>query len=104
MGLLGQQTAAAAAPEATQISMQTSSMSADCMEMMGKQPHPAEKPCKGLTLDCIAAMGCAIPLARLDAAAAVEQPVVTPVMFWTTTRVLIGADLAPEPEPPTILG
>ncbi|MDF2381786.1 hypothetical protein JMG10_09945 [Nostoc ellipsosporum NOK] len=103
-GLLGQQTAAAAAPVPI-AAAPASTMSADCMEMMGgHQPQPAKKPCNGLTLDCIFAMGCAVPLMREPLAPVAQTVVPAPQLFWTTTTVLAGTDLAPEPHPPSLLG
>lgn len=104
-GLLGQQTAAAAAAVPVAAAAPASAMSADCMEMMGMhKPQPAKKPCNGLTLDCIFAMGCAVPLMREPHAPIAQTAVPTPQLFWTTTTVLAGTDLAPEPHPPSILG
>ncbi|MFX7930421.1 hypothetical protein ABTK36_19895, partial [Acinetobacter baumannii] len=50
--------------------MADSGMSEDCMKMMAQQQQPTQKPCKGMTLACIAAMGCVVPMAvRNDAPA-----------------------------------
>ena len=104
-GLLGQQTAAAAATVPMAATTHASTMSADCMEMMGAhKPKPAKKPREGLTLDCIFAMGCAVPLMREPLAPIAQVPALTPQLFWATTTVLAGTDLAPEPHPPSILG
>ncbi len=90
-------------------------MSEDCAEMMGltaqseighsdagQQP---EKPCQGLTLDCIAKMGCALPLALVPPAMSAVQAVYRPntPAFMPVAR-LVGRNLSPEPEPPTLLG
>jgi hypothetical protein len=102
LGLFGQQAAYAVGAHPVTVSQ----MSSDCMEMMQKeQPQPAHKPCKGLTLDCIAAMGCIVPIVLKDPAvpAAARQLVSAPT-FWASTSVLIGTDLPPEQHPPTILG
>src|SRR3546814_6203045 len=61
IGLLGQEAAFASGPPAVSAPMAVSSMadsgmSEDCMKMMAQQPQPAQKPCKGMTLACIAAM------------------------------------------------
>ena len=68
IGLLGQEAAFASGPPAVSApvamsSMAASSMSEDCMKMMAQQQQPAQKPCKGMTLACIAAMGCVVPMA-----------------------------------------
>lgn len=80
-------------------------MSEDCMKMMAQQQQPEQKPCKGMTLACIAAMGCVVPMAvRNDAPALGSRPADPSLAFWTTTTVLHGSELTPEPEPPTLLG
>ena len=83
-----------------------SQMSADCMEMMEQeQSAPAQKPCKGLTLDCIAAMGCVVPIVLKEPAGPVFAPELDSApAFWSVTAVLIGSDHPPEQHPPTILG
>lgn len=81
-------------------------MDADCMAMMAKQqPAPKETPCKGLTLDCIGAMGCVVPIVLGNAVPAPASPWIhNQAIFWTTVSVLQGHEYAPEPEPPTLLG
>lgn len=81
-------------------------MDADCMAMMAQQ-HPTsdKKPCKGLTLDCIAAMGCMVPLVAANLAGSVATPRTYGALgFWPTTSVLTGKSFAPDPDPPTNLG
>jgi hypothetical protein len=110
IGLFGQAVAYASVPTATpspmtMSGMAMSGMSEDCMKMMAQQQQPEQKPCKGMTLACIAAMGCVVPMAvRNDAPALAVRPADPSLAFWTTTTVLRGSDLAPEPEPPTLLG
>jgi hypothetical protein len=103
IGLLGQETAYARGPQAPQPAATAAAiegMSAECMEMMRKQP-PAEQPCEG-TLDCIMAMGCAIPLL-----AAPELLVGNRMSFGgmqhfaSTVTPLSGRAFGPEPDPPT---
>lgn len=85
--------------------MAMSGMSEDCMKMMAQQQQPAQKPCKGMTLACIAAMGCVIPMAvRNDAPVLAAREANPTLAFWPTTTVLRGSNLTPEPEPPTLLG
>lgn len=105
-GLFGQQAASAAGAHVTAAPAAVSQMSADCMEMMEQeQPAPAQKPCKGLTLDCIAAMGCVVPIVLREPAAPVAAPhLVSALAFWPSTAVLIGNNHPPEQHPPTILG
>jgi hypothetical protein len=84
----------------------TMAMDADCMAMMAKQqPAPKEKPCKGLTLDCIAAMGCVVPLMAANLTGSLAAPRIhgRPI-FWSATTVLAGKTFAPDPDPPMNLG
>ena len=110
IGLLGQESAFASGPPAMSApmamsAMAVSGMSEDCMKMMAQQQQPAQKPCKGMTLACIAAMGCVIPMAvRNDAPMLAAREAGPTLAFWPTTTVLRGSDLTPEPEPPTLLG
>jgi hypothetical protein len=110
IGLFGQAVAyASVAPPVSaskaMAGMTASGMSEDCMKMMAQQQQPAQKPCKGMTLACIAAMGCVVPMAvRNDAPALAVREAGPTLAFWTTTTVLRGSDLTPEPEPPTLLG
>lgn len=83
-------------------------MNADCAEMMGlakPQPQPEKQPCQGMTPECIAKMGCAVPLALIPPLAfdlvpqfRAAAPLQTPV------APLVGRDTGPEPEPPARLG
>jgi hypothetical protein len=89
----------------TMVEMADSGMSEDCMKMMAQQQQPTQKPCKGMTLACIAAMGCVVPMAvRNDEPALVTREASATLAFWPTVTVLRGTELAPEPEPPTLLG
>ena len=109
IGLLGQEAAYAAAPihasdAVVKMAASSASMSPDCMAMMQKAPQPGQKPCKGLTLDCIAAMGCVVPLAVAPEPARIEKMIHARMAhFPAPTSTLAGRALAPEPEPPTLL-
>ena len=104
VGLLGVESAYALGPRMAAAPAAVSGMDADCMEMMRKAPPPAPTPCKGMTLDCIAAMGCVVPVLVQDEAAAVAEPrAPTRQIFWPTTAVLAGSDPPPEQHPPTRL-
>jgi hypothetical protein len=109
LGLLGQEAAFAHVMPVEKIEQTATAaqMNADCAEMMGltKQAPQPEKPCQGMTPDCIAKMGCAVPLALIPPLAfdLVQQfraaaPLQTPV------APLVGRDTGPEPEPPARLG
>jgi hypothetical protein len=98
--------AAARSVSTVMSSHEAMAMDADCMAMMAKQqPASEKKPCKGLTLDCIAAMGCVVPLVAADVASGIDTPRIYGAPgFWPTSTVLIGKSFAPDPDPPTILG
>jgi len=106
-GLFGAELAyARGAVLATVSAPKAMTMDADCMAMMAKQqPAPEQKPCKGLTLDCIAAMGCVVPLMATDLGAGLAERILYAAPdFWAATNKLAGQTFAPDPEPPTTLG
>ena len=101
IGLFGQEMAFASGVPAAKTSPH-SEMMPGCTMPMAEQKH--DKPCKGLTLECIAAMGCTIPLAHVDEAAGIEPVAlgrIAPVA--AVTKRLTGLRVHPEPEPPTHL-
>ena len=109
LGLLGQEAAFAHVMPVANVeqTVAASQMSADCAEMMGlaKQKPQPEKPCQGMTPDCIAKMGCAVPVALLPPLApgvAREFRAATPPQM--PVAPLVGRNTGPEPEPPTRLG
>lgn len=109
ISLFGQVAAYATAPPDASISMAQpmamSGMNEDCMKMMAQQKQqPGQKPCEGMTLDCIAAMGCVVPMTLRDAPTLASREIAPVTDFWPTTAVLSGSDLTPEPPPPTFLG
>ncbi|RSU32838.1 hypothetical protein BRX39_14020 [Sphingomonas koreensis] len=84
---------------------QSATMDADCVEIMQKQSQPAQAPCKGTTFDCIAAMGCILPMLTHDERIALALPQPGPAQtFGPVALVLIGTNLLPEQHPPTALG
>ena len=109
-GLLGQEVAFASASPSVSAAMAKTvtadaGMNEDCMKMMAQQQQPVQKPCKGMTLACIAAMGCIVPMAVRNDSPALAVPAANAILaFWTTATVLRGSDHTPEPEPPTLLG
>lgn len=107
LGLFAQETVFATAPVA-QLTEQVSAdetMNAVCMQAMGQSDEKSDAPCKGLTLDCIAKMGCALPLAQAPSGSGIANlsPSRTPP-FLIGVRPMIGRDEAPIPDPPAILG
>ncbi len=106
LGLLAQEAAFAYAPALP--SAETASaaaMSDECAEMMGIEKSQKSAPCQGLTLDCIAKMGCAVPPAVVSSAVplaiAAHMPgLLDPLPIWRLAGRMIG----PEPDPPLLLG
>ncbi len=110
LGLLGQEAAFAhiiPAQKSEHVSAPAPEMSADCAKMMGlaKQQQQPEKPCQGMTPDCIAKMGCAVPLALIPPLIFDDSPQFrTAAPPQMPVAALIGRDTGPEPEPPARLG
>lgn len=109
LGILGQEAAFAhvmPVGKAVQV-VAAAQMSPECAEMMGlaKQAPQPEKPCQGMTPDCIAKMGCAVPVALIPPLAFDAMPQfresAPPQM---PVARLVGRDTGPEPEPPARLG
>lgn len=109
LGLMGQEAAFAHVMPVQKAEQTTvaAQMSPDCAQMMGlaKQKPQPQKPCEGMTLDCIAKMGCAVPLALLpplSPSAAPQFRAMLPSVAPATP--LVGRNFGPEPEPPSRLG
>ena len=107
LGLLAQEVAFASAPAIAMADtvIAAPAMSDECAEMMRVDKSDPDKPCQGLTLDCIAKMGCALPLAVATPAASIAtfDHRAGPVDQLPSTR-LFGRTLGPEPEPPLFPG
>lgn len=108
LGLLAQEAAFASAPAmpmSSETTISAPAMSAECAEMMGINTPQDKAPCKGLTLDCIAKMGCALPLATATPAAmlAKSDHSATPTDPLPVSR-LRGRTFGPEPDPPLFPG
>lgn len=103
LGLFGQATAFAMGPPVTPtIALAAQSMPMDCAEMPQKDADES-KPCTGLTLDCIAAMGCSVPAVLSEAPLDLADGKSAPLEASSSTPVLAGRSIAPEPYPPTLL-
>ena len=102
LGLFGQEMAFASSLQHAKVSSHKTMMPGCTMPMpMPMAKETGDKPCKGLTLACIAAMGCTIPLAQADefmVATPTETLRVAPVA--TAAKRLTGLHVLPEPEPP----
>lgn len=106
-GLFGLQSAYALGPLASPTAMavgHATPLTADCADMMTQHPEQKSAPCKGLTLDCVAQMGCVVPMTIENAASAVNhEPLPGEPDFWPAVTILAGGDISPEPHPPSIL-
>jgi hypothetical protein len=104
-GLFGQGVAYASGPArgATMEVTHTIPAGMDCPEMAAEHKQTPEQPCKGLTLACIAQMGCVVPMTFEEPQATAQRAVVARLAAtWPPSPVLAGLDVAPEPEPPTV--
>ncbi|WP_246027489.1 hypothetical protein [Novosphingobium umbonatum] len=105
LGLVGQE-AAFAQMNFKAAQDQQEQMDPDCAKAMGitLQTSADSQPCHGLTPECIAKMGCAIPLAVLPPLA-VEPVRYAGVGLLHPAPAIPLADrsFGPEPEPPTHL-
>ncbi len=110
LGLAGQGVAFAATPCAV-MQMEQASAKAEPMAGMGDcamGQHKTDKgstPCKDMSLGCLAMAGCAA-LAAIDVSPAVlTSPLpLAAVAAWPATPVLLGRSIAPDPDPPSLLG
>ena len=110
LGLMGQEAAFARVMPVAKLEQVAAAaqMSPECAEMMGlakPQPQPEKHPCQGMTPDCIAKMGCAVPLALvppLVSGAAQQFRAMIPDI--APASPLVGRNFGPEPEPPARLG
>lgn len=106
-GLFGQETAYAAASAAPMLDRSTAEMpmSADCAEMMGIGQQDRDVPCSGMSLDCVAKMGCAGPVALIPAAPTETADVLgLPAPTVSIVAPLSGRSQSPELHPPSVFG
>ena len=77
---------------------------ADCMDAM-KQSRDKTPPCKDMKAGCFAMVGCA-SLAALAVVPVAVDPALSDAFSYTraTSPVLTGRNIAPIPDPPSILG
>jgi hypothetical protein len=101
IGLFGQSAALAGGLRATATSTAVTSPQSDCMGMMQKPPE--QKPCKGLTLDCVAAMGCIAPMLPGEPIRVAVAPATAMPTSAVPIVALVGRSVAPELEPPSLL-
>lgn len=109
-GLFGQEVAFARGPDLASpaaAAQQIAGMSGmDCAGMMMESPshHDGSKPCKGMTPDCMAQMGCVAPVLLNEGnTPATIKPLASKAFYWSSTSRLIGRSYAPELDPPSLL-
>ena len=62
-------------------------------------------PCKDMTPGCLAMAGCVALVAVDTLSPTVEAPrLVASLNLWPTPPVLLGRSIAPDPDPPSLLG
>ena len=109
LGLLGQEAAFARmtpVEKAAQVAA-AGQMPPDCAQMMGlaKRKPQSDQPCQGMTPDCVAKMGCAVPLALLPPLVSASTPAFRTMLPGAIpASPLVGRNFGPEPEPPAHLG
>ena len=106
LGLAGQSVAFASSPCAKMQKEQATAMAgmADC----AMSQHKADKksaPCKGMTPGCLAMAGCAALVGLGTLSPNIEPPLaIAGLELCSATSVLTGRSVAPEPDPPSLLG
>jgi len=103
VGLFGQSMAYAIGPSKASRIEATHVMASgmDCEAMTPAHEEKSKQPCKGLTLACIADMGCIVPLTISEPPHGVERAAVAqPVATWPLLATLVGLEIAPEDNPP----
>lgn len=103
LGLAAQSAALAAAPISAAQPMKASMAGMDCRDML-PVPMPDGSPCKKMTWQCIAAMGCATSAALQPATVvAGERLAMRAAHGQTIVARLTGRSYGPEPDPPSFL-
>lgn len=105
VGLFAEQVAYAAGPTMVSAISKTAAMD-NCAMAMGDRAMPSRQtesmPCKSMTLGCIAAMGCVIPLTQPQEPKPIAGMVLTSIVpTMPIVHRLHGITLHPEPDPPT---
>ena len=110
LGLAGQGVAFAAPPCALMQMEQASAMAGpmagmpDC-DMGQHKSGKGSTPCKDMTPGCLAMAGCAALVAIDSLTPTVPlPPLMASVELWPATPVLTGRSIAPDPDPPSLLG
>lgn len=104
LGLFGQAVAFSQVPTHRAAAQQLAG-DKDCMKAMTMpQEKNSKAPCQGITLDCIAAMGCTIPILLGEPMALEPAPIAARAPLWLDTKILpAGRTFAPDPDPPSLI-
>lgn len=103
LGLAAQSAVVAAAPISDAQPMKATMAGMDCRDML-PVPMPDGSPCKKMTWQCIAAMGCATSAALQPATVAAGERLATRAAHSPSIVArLIGRSYGPEPDPPSFL-
>ena len=105
LGLFGQGLAYAAGPALAPMMEASHAMPSgmDCPDMKPARTAEPKHPCKGLTLACIAQMGCVVPMTFVEPAPAIMRAAAPRLAaIWPTSVALRSLTVAPEPEPPAV--
>ena len=107
-GLAGQSVAFASSPCAEMQKEQTMSGPMADMPDCAMGQHKSDKdsaPCKDMTPGCLAMAGC-VALVAVDTLSPTTQAplLVASLNLWPETPVLLGRSIAPDPDPPSLLG
>ena len=112
LGLAGQGVAFASSPCAEMQKEQA--MSGPMAGPMAGMPDYAKRkhksddgsaPCKDMTPGCLAMAGCVALVAVDTLAPTIQAPLlVASLNLWPTAAVLLGRSIAPDPDPPSLLG
>ena len=108
LGLAGQGVAFASSPCAEMQKEQAMSGSMAGMPDCAMGQHKSDNgaaPCKDMTPGCLAMAGCVALVAVDTLSPTIQAPLlVASLSLWPTTPVLLGRSLAPDPDPPSLLG
>ena len=104
VGLAGQGVARASTPCQEMVKSAATSMAGmpDCDAM--RDAGKGKAPCKGMSAGCFAMAGCAVIAIDTQSDVVATQ---MPLLFaatWPATPVLTGRNIAPDPDPPSLLG
>ena len=107
-GLAGQSVAFASSPCAEMQKEQAMSGPMAGMPDCAMGQHKSDSgsaPCKDMTAGCLAMAGC-VALVAVDTLSPTAPAPLLVARFnlWPTTPVLLGRSIAPDPDPPSLLG